>query len=515
MKLGKMLFVPIFSLFIALYSLDVYGQGRGNDLAFQGVTNPDVVAGVKARAMGSAYTAVSGDINTIFYNPAGLAGIKGLQLSISNRNNYAKTFERQQFIPGSCSIMELIWSGIYTPQLEDDGIRSDKIKYNREHFTEPDSAVDYFDEDFADWVEKNNRSGLNNLTLALPFNILNRKFVASVSYANTAVYDFDRNEHVLGVDYAPGRVVSDSNWTIYNRKRNGELNTCIGALAAKINDNFDVGLSFEYMSGKTDDDLSNEIFAHFQITQQQNENRPLPTNTYYFWHDSLTNGISGKSQFSSLKIGAGLLYKSDKMTFGVRINLPYTLKRTYDYQKYIITKSLRDSTIAPVTEYGSLVKGTSKFKAPFSFGLGITLKPRDFVILALDYKINPFSKGSYDFTSENPVSSSAYNWNLWTLPDLNSLHVGLELIPFKYISLLGGYTNQTEAIRAQDHFKADEEIGVKTDIYSIGISVKIPYVILDFAYSWNNLKYIDYHSFHTDYITWKNENFLASITVIL
>ena len=521
MKYVKLLWLKTLSICFVLSFVNINAQGIGDNLGFQGLMNPNNVSGVKARAMGNAYTAASGDINSIFYNPAGLADIEGLQFSFSGRQAKIKTFERQQYIPvrGSYGIMELIWSGLYTPQLKDDGIRSDFIQYSHDDFNAPDSAVEYFDQKFADWVKEENLKGINNFIAAYSFESFDRKFVASLSYNNSSIFDFDRNEHVMGTDFGLGRAIADSNWYIYNRMRKGDMNNIIGALASNINDNLNVGFSFEYMWGNTDDDLSNEIFAHMQITQAQNTSRPLPGNTYYFWHDSTTYGVSGKSEFSYLKIGIGALYKSEKITFGIKVNLPYSLSNTHNYSEYKITKSLRDSTVLPVLENGNAINGESSYTLPFSFAFGVSVRPVDIVNLNLDYKYNPISSGSYDYSGYDSTQSKwqstlpnikSFQSAIKATPNLNSFNAGIEIIPIKEVSLMAGYSIVMEDLRPEDHFKG-ENVGSKVNVYSVGISFTLPYVTLDFAYEWKKLRYIDYYSYHTDYTTWETQNLLAGI----
>lgn len=525
MKYLKWLWFQLLSLFLVLCAATLNGQGIGDNIAFQGLTNQNAMTGVKARAMGNAFTAEGGDVNTIFYNPAGLADINSLQMSVSFRNNNIKTFERQQYLPvaSSYGIMELIWSGIYTPQLADDGIRSDKILYSHDDFNAADSAVEYFDEKFADWIKEKKSSGINNITAAYPFRAFDRNIVASGSYTSSSVFDFDRNDHVMGTDYGPGRAITDSNWYMYTRQRIGDMNNFIGALAANIDEKLNVGMSFEYMWGESEDILSNEIFAHMQITQEQNPNRLLPNNTYYFWHDSTTYGISGKSDFSYLKIGLGAIYKLKNITFGLKVNLPYTLENNFDYNEYKETTSLRDSTVAPVTVNGNQIKGTNKFSIPFSFAVGVSLRPVNFAKINVDYKYNPFSKGTYDYDAYDSTKSmwtsslpklKSFQSSVNGTPNLNSFHAGIEITPIEYLSLMAGYSVVTEDLRPEDHFKI-EKVGTKVDVYSVGLCINLPYVELNIAYEWKSMKYIDYYSYHADYIKWDTQNLYTGITVRL
>ncbi|MFC1767329.1 S-layer homology domain-containing protein [Candidatus Margulisiibacteriota bacterium] len=54
-----------------------------------GVNPLDLEVGARPASMGDAYTAVSGDINSIFYNPAALSKNKGFIFSIQNAQNFS------------------------------------------------------------------------------------------------------------------------------------------------------------------------------------------------------------------------------------------------------------------------------------------------------------------------------------------------------------------------------------------------------------------------------------------
>ena len=76
--------------FVLIFASTLVAQHRGDNLSFQGLSDKNNVS-VKAVAMGSALTSLTGNISALFYNPAGLAKIKELQVSISS-NYYTKQY---------------------------------------------------------------------------------------------------------------------------------------------------------------------------------------------------------------------------------------------------------------------------------------------------------------------------------------------------------------------------------------------------------------------------------------
>jgi len=71
-------------------------QNRGNNFAFQGLGNTGEIS-AKALALGGAYTSINGDIDAIQYNPAGLATIDRLQLSVG-AGMLSRARQRTKFI---------------------------------------------------------------------------------------------------------------------------------------------------------------------------------------------------------------------------------------------------------------------------------------------------------------------------------------------------------------------------------------------------------------------------------
>jgi len=60
---------------LLLFSSTAYGQHRGDLLSFQGL---DLSSGygVKSLAMGGAFSAFDGELDALYWNPAGLSGIE-------------------------------------------------------------------------------------------------------------------------------------------------------------------------------------------------------------------------------------------------------------------------------------------------------------------------------------------------------------------------------------------------------------------------------------------------------
>ncbi|MBD3376577.1 hypothetical protein GF406_16190, partial [candidate division KSB1 bacterium] len=146
-------------LFAVICSISTtWAQHRGDNLAFQGLSNPEG-NGIKAMAMGGAYTSVSGDIDALFHNPAGLSGIDGLQLSFEIDSHDKMWRENQVYRPNRQFVnVGFILDGLYVPKPEHNGM------YDYEAFLEdttlgviePVLSEDFYSEKAADWQRDEN-----------------------------------------------------------------------------------------------------------------------------------------------------------------------------------------------------------------------------------------------------------------------------------------------------------------------------------------------------------------------
>ena len=225
---------------ISILNGSVLSQHRGDNLSFQGWSE-ESNNGVQSVAMGRAFTSISGDVNALFWNPAGLIGIKGPQFSISG-NTYNKIWrENQYYRPNRQFVnMSFYLDGLYTPDPANNGIWDNEIFFDTSQayvVNDPVLGLDEYGEEAADWQVENNGTVFNNISGAYPFIIAEQSFVISAAYATqNTILDYDRNitylnPHIGSDEYGAviERITSaeDSvrvNWSDFNRVREGNLN---------------------------------------------------------------------------------------------------------------------------------------------------------------------------------------------------------------------------------------------------------------------------------------------------
>lgn len=79
-----LLAIGAFSKFLSAQEAPISASGEFERLGQTTMTFLDIDVGARAVGMGSAFTCMDGDVNALYWNPAGVARIKGRALSISN-----------------------------------------------------------------------------------------------------------------------------------------------------------------------------------------------------------------------------------------------------------------------------------------------------------------------------------------------------------------------------------------------------------------------------------------------
>lgn len=184
------------TLFLVIFALPfiAFAQHNGDNPAFQGLSNTNDIA-VKALGMGGAYTSISGDLNSLFYNAAGLADIEDFQLSISAKSSKNLWRENQVWWALNNPLTaSFILDGLWMPGPEYNGVWADSFKFEPDEFNIL-MGKDEFSEEAADWQEEASHLPFTSIAAALPIDISGKHFVVSASYNRLYdIHDYDRND---------------------------------------------------------------------------------------------------------------------------------------------------------------------------------------------------------------------------------------------------------------------------------------------------------------------------------
>jgi len=488
--LFKKAFIKSYLLLFILLIQSLYAQSNGNTLLFQGLTNPNPVS-VTGMAYGNAYMSRNSNLSSLFYNPAGLTGINTIHISVSSQ--YITTLERdnQEFYPGngylntSLYLERLIipdpaWNGIWDDSLgtkwyDKNGNPIGKY-WDMNKLKFPVQGKDEYSEDAADNQYKDKDFTFNQISLAYPFKFSEKNFVAAISYyRNYDVRDYDWNGSHLNPHWGTSTIIqankgdtTRTDWSTFIRKRKGGIYSLTGALAFEYNENLKFGIKFNWVSGKTNDEQILDRIGYFLTLHQLTK--------WSFSYDTNTVSMFGSSNFSTLNFSIGAIYSTENFSLGINIQLPYTLKREWNYN----TQTYNGKSTIQTNSFG-----TDKVKMPAIYSFGLSIKPNNNLIFSIDYEVNPLNKAEFNLDKNFPDTLDIYSKWVYQY----AVRFGIEFSLTTDISIIGGYQYQTASF--VPYGVAVRDRGFPEETYSLGVSYKIFHGKIDLAYSNTNLKYYD------------------------
>lgn len=491
--------------FIIIISSVMFAQNRGNNLAFQGIETSNELS-VKAAAMGGAFTSQTGTLDALYFNPAGLRDVKSFQFSVSTNFSNHKWFENQVYRPNRYFVtLPFYLEGLYVPDPAQNGMLDHLRMWTPQSTIDSsytlgtlETGVDPQSEDAADWIEEKSNSGLTHIAAAMPFNLFDYNFVVAASYGREVnINDFDRNDTYINphpgyLGYGEmGRVNGVDTlvmtWDRYLRERTGQIDNITAALSFELNENISIGVGGKFSFGESDDVFALDRVGYFDLLKQ---------NYFRFSYDTTYQHISGTSTYSSNAFNVGVNLKLEKITAGIRVELPYTISREYDY-----TETLFDTNGTSTRT----ISGEDKIDLPVKVNLGLAFRPHENIAIAIDYSYAPYSETKYD--------SQSTDTTFYGFADQQVFSFGIDYKPYDFLSLQAGY-RQTPQIFIPDG-AADKESGPKATTLSGGLGIHTDYGTLQFAYIWRTLKYYDSYFSNTNYNTINYSNLMVGYSLTL
>ncbi|MBU0476268.1 MAG: hypothetical protein KKF62_19135 [Bacteroidetes bacterium] len=499
--------IKVFSMmfaFLAVSSLSA--QHRGDLFSFQGLTDFND-NDAKAASMAGAVTALSGDVSLMFYNPASISDVKNIQIAVSGNYLTNSWRENQNYKPNRLFVtLPFYLEGLYTPNPEQDGMfdherlwTDDNLIDSSYVIREPILGLDPYSEEAADWKESQNKFTSNNIAVAFPFTISGEDFTVSAAYNNIInIEDLDRNQtyldpHIgyLGYGGDIGRVdgvdTMVMNWSSFYRKSSGNMDNIAFAVSYKVAEILNVGFSMNYSWGSTDDILYLERIGTFHLMDQQR---------FKFWYQDVYDEIKGTSDYSTTRFNLGFQLNLNQFKFGVKIDLPYTLQKDWNYT-FTYTDSIQQNTLSS--------KGTDKFNFPAVYNFGIGYTPVDNFIFTIDYEYAPYNETTAEFEIPNPTFRE--------LPDRHSFRFGAEYSPIELISIRAGYKDVPNLFIPDG--SAIQTSGPSSKSYTFGFGLNTDYGKLNISYEMRMLRYYDSYYSNTNYNTNEFTNLLFGYTIEL
>jgi len=505
--------IKVFSMMISLVLVSsLYGQHRGDLFTFQGLTTMND-NGVQAMAMGSAVTSLSGDVSMLFYNPAGLANIKGIQATASVNVSNSSWQENQNYRPNRLFVhLPFYLEGLYTPDPAQDGMYDYERLWTEEYLIDssyivrpPELGLDPYSDEAADWKETERSFSFNNIAIAIPLDFSGHEFTISGAYNNILnIDDFDRNETYLDphvgfdaygeIGRTNGNDTLIMNWSNFYRKSSGKMDNVALGISYKVSKIINVGVGMNLSWGSSDDLIYLERIGTFHLIRQQR---------FRYWYTDVYDEIRGSSDYSTTRFNLGFQLDLEKFKVGIKVDLPYTLKKEWDYT-FTETDSISNNV--------SSSKGTDQFEVPYIYNFGFSYAPADNFIFSVDYEYAPYSKATMEFgaadSAYNPITDRHTD-----LPDRHTIRIGALYTPIELISIMAGYRD-TPSTYIPDG-AAIQTSGPTSKSYTCGLSFNTDYGRLDLAYEYRLLKYYDSYYSNTNYNTNTYTNFMVGYTIEL
>ncbi|RME01446.1 MAG: hypothetical protein D6814_01510 [Calditrichaeota bacterium] len=475
-------------------------QHRGDNLAFQGMEAYNR-SGVQAVARGGAMTAVSGQLEALYWNPAGLVGLQGLQFFINSGQYDTEWWERQDYRPNRQLVtMSFILDGLYRPNPEYNGWLDNEAFFADSNYVvkEPVLGKDGYDKNAADWRKGLSGTGALNIAAGLPFSLLSKSWAVAIGYNhNIPVTDYDRNQTNLvphpaftGYGDLPDRVTSAEDsvriyWSDYQRQRQGTLDEWQGAIAFALNRNLQFGIRLRHNSGSTDESQTLNRIGYFDLVQG--------IQIFRFSYDTLDVNISGTSKFSSTRFAIGGIAQFENFSLGVNVVLPHTLSR--EWHLTTSEEGPQRSTKHPDT-------GVDEMRVPLSFSAGLKLQPVASFSLSFDIEHQPYSKAEFHFAR---TDSTHRPW-----VDQTTYRLGLEFKPWNVLSLLAGYRSVPQVFvpdGAENGRRAP-----RADVFAYGLSLNLWRLRFDMAYEVTRLRYYDVYFSNTNWAANQDSHLMFGVT---
>jgi len=298
------------------------------EIKFTSSLNP-VGSGARALGMGGAFIAFADDATAASWNPAGLTHLLMPEMSVV---------------------------GHY-----DD--RTEGFSFSRS----PEASNQY----------QVSGEHLNYLSLAYPFQWINRNFVFSLNYQN--LYSLNRTMHFPWHYENPNGPVSMTYEENYRQK--GSLKAVSPAIATFLTRTISLGLTFNFWSDNLSGNLSDTFYDNGWVEDYHRSGRGTVGGREY---ESLIDKIDRYS-FSGFNMNLGLLWNmSTSFTLGAVVKTPFTALLRHEGKSLSHQVWMPDNTGQWDITYRDFPSDDQKLSMPLSYGIGLAFSPSDCLIFDLD-----------------------------------------------------------------------------------------------------------------------------------
>ncbi|MDP1678158.1 MAG: outer membrane protein transport protein [Bacteroidota bacterium] len=373
--------------------------------------------GTRALGMGNAYIGVSDDYSATFWNPAGLAQMRRLEVmgGISNVGfaNDATFYSAKKNATTSATSLDNLGFVFPFPTLQ--GSLVFAFGYNR----------------ISDFANASKFDGFNNQSSIIP------SLQTSATDDPSGEFDIPFNLFLTNTNgYTSIQQNVNQSAT---KKESGNLGQWSFSGAIDIEENISFGVSLNIYSGKYDYtrnflESDNSNLYNYNASQAISSDSAYLRFNKFYYDNYLSAELSGSN------ITMGLMYRSDFFRFGLVGKAPSSIKvsETYTNEGQSVFDAGTWSDKNPAGKYSYTANNEYTVHSPWTFGAGGSVYVTTHLLLAADVEYTDWTQiewvDNFDLEKGNTTLQSAFRAT-------TNIRLGAEFdIPSTDVKVRGGYS---------------------------------------------------------------------------
>jgi long-subunit fatty acid transport protein len=463
-------------------------QPMAGPLTIQGL-DQFVNTGARSRAMGGTGIAAGNDASALFFNPAALSQLTTFEIRAGGLLNNTMRKQTQSWVPlknlpGLSVLFEGLSGTIKTPLDTAGNPLSAWITLQKQ-----------YDNIGPNWKRSSSVTQPLTLAAALPLTLADMAITVGLGVSQVINLDhyFQNNNSMtpyLGHErpYTTWSNATDTlhvKWYQNVRSREGSVNGVTPGLSMMVVPGLKVGGSVAFLYGSSDDLEQRVERGHLNVAVRQGEAKDFMVDTVYYFQTK-----KGTSNYKGNVFTFGLLFDQPRYSIGLTIKPSMTLTRTWDRDVTSLDTTVKSFPVRidSLTSRNYRESGKESVTFPLSYSLGIVLKPTERWIVAFDYVVRNLADA--EVTSQSvgtrPWVNNKTEWRLGAEYRVNDL-----------LTLRGGYHQEVAPFSPDGTAIVDEP--PTGDVYSVGAGFMVADIMIDVAYEYSKMKYLDIYQSNVNY----------------
>jgi opacity protein-like surface antigen len=288
-------------------------------------------------------------------------------------------------------------------------------------------------------------------------------------------------------------------WYQYSRTREGSVYGITPGVSINLLPGLRIGGTIAFLTGSSDDNERRVERGLINIAISNGVGSNFMVDTVYYVQSKV-----GTSDYSGTMLNFGIHFQQERYAIGVTIRPPMQITRTWDRDVVSIDTSRNPYPIRvdSLRSRNYHENGKDYVNFPFSYSIGIVLKPTDRWTLAFDYELR------YLADVELTTSAGSTASNPWA-NNKGAMRLGAEYRASDLIAFRGGYREDVQAFSPDGSAIINEP--ARGGVYSLGAGIAMGNIFIDLAYEYSILKYQDIYQSNVNYNTREQHQFMMEI----